>query len=487
MAAEVHPEDWLQPTPSGTYNLVVVGGGTAGLIAALGAAGLGARVALVERRWLGGDCLVHGCVPSKALLAAAHAAHASRQAHAYGVLTGEVQVDFPEVMRRMRALRAEIAHHDAARRLAEAGVDVFLGEGRFTGPEQLEVRGVRLDFARAIVATGARALRPPIPGIDDIDVLDNEGVFELTELPPRLVVIGGGPIGCELGQAFARFGSQVTLVDQAPRVLNGDDADAAAIVANQLESEGIALRMSTKVVRFEPGPSGGARTVVERDGREEVLDSDAVLLAVGRAPNVDGMGLETAGVRFSRGGIEVDAYLQTTNPKIFASGDVASKFKFTHAADALSRVALQNALFFGFKKASDLVIPWATFTEPELAHVGIDQEEASRRPDVSIFEAPMSRNDRSLLEGETQGFARVYADNKGRILGATIVGRHAGELIGTVTVAMTQGLPLSALNDTILPYPTRTMVLKRLGGEYNRTRLTPLAATVLRTLLAWRR
>ncbi|MCO4744199.1 MAG: mercuric reductase [Proteobacteria bacterium] len=488
MADLVHPSDWSPPAVSGdSYNLVVVGGGTAGLIAALGTAGLGGRVALIEKHFLGGDCLVTGCVPSKGLLSAAHVAHQVRQAGDYGVrIDGDVTVDFGAVMERMRKIRADIAHHDAAQKLKDAGVDVFFGAGTFTGPDTLEVNGTSLRFAKAVIATGARALRPAIPGIDDVGVIDNEGVFELTELPERMVVVGAGPIGCELGQAFRRFGSEVTLVDMAPRILNHDDADAAAIVANQLESEGITLATSAKVLRFET--DGADKIVVfERHGREERLAADTVLLAIGRAPNVDGIGLEAAEVAFTRKGIEVNDGLQTSNPRIYASGDVASKFKFTHAADALSRIAVQNALFFGRKKASDLVIPWSTFTDPELSHVGIGQTEAAKRGDLSVFEVGFDHNDRSLLEGEATGFARVYADKKGRILGATVVGRHAGEVIAPLTLAMTNGVTLGQIASTIHAYPTRMDIVKRLGDSYNRTRLTPFVATLLKTLLAWRR
>ena len=485
MAALVHPSDWPAPVASAArYNLVVVGGGTAGLIAALGAAGLGGKVALIERRFLGGDCLITGCVPSKALLAAAHVAHQARRAGEYGVEVGGVQVAFDQVMARMRRLRAEIAHHDAATRLADAGVDVFFGDGRFTGVDAIAVDGATLRFARAIIATGARAQRPPIPG--GALAIDNEGVFELTLLPPRLVIVGGGPIGCELGQAFRRFGSAVSVVELGPRILGNDDTDAADILARQLEREGVALHTATTVLRFE-AQGDEQVVVVEQGGTQRRLVCDTILVATGRSPNVEGLGLDAAGVATDQGGVRVDDRLRTSNPRIYAAGDVASRFKFTHAADALARVAVQNALFFGRKKASDLVIPWATFTDPEVAHVGMGQDEAARRADVQVFEVPFADNDRSVLEGEPIGFVRVYADAAGRILGASAVGRHAGEIIAPLALAMTNGVGLAQIAGTIHAYPTRIGVLGSLGNNYNRTRLTPAVARLLRTLLAWRR
>lgn len=487
MRSHVHPEDWQNPVADGRYNLVVVGGGPAGLVAALGAAALGGRVALIERRWLGGDCLVSGCVPSKALLASAHAAQRARDLHRLGVTAGPVEVDFARVMERMRQLRAELAVHDSAARLRDAGVDVYLGSARFTGKDSVEVAGQTLSFARAILATGAGPLRPAIPGLESVDILDNERVFELTERPAKLVVIGAGPIGCELGQAFARLGSDVTLVEQGPAILAADDRDAAAVVENQLEADGITLRVGARVVEMAHDAEG-YRTHVELHGQREVLVSDAVLLAVGRRPNVHGLGLDVANVRYSDKGVHVDEYLQTSNPQIFAAGDVVAEgLRFTHAADAMARVALQNALFFGFRKPSALVVPWVTYTQPELAHIGIDQGEASRRHDVSVFEAPLARNDRSVLEGTPEGFARVYADSSGLILGATIVGEHAGELIGTLTFAMQHGLGLPAIQDTIFPYPTRSLVLRRVASDHAQNRLTPTVASALRALLSWRR
>lgn len=485
LAAQVHPEDWVNPTPEGPYNLVVLGGGTAGLVAAAGAAGLGARVALVERHLLGGDCLVTGCVPSKALIGSSRAAASARKASALGVQTGEVTVDFPAVMARMRALRAGIARHDSAARFRDLGVDVYLGEGRFASPTTLEVGGETLRFARAVIATGARAALPPIPGLGEAGVLTHQTLFSLESLPPRLAVIGGGPIGAEMAQAFARFGSKVTLLEAGPRLMAADDPSASAAVLDALRADGVDVRLNTQVEAVRT--SGDLRRVEVGGG--EPVEADQVLLAAGRAPNVEGIGLEAAGVSFDlRAGVEVDERLRTTNRRVFAAGDVASRYQFTHAADFLSRTVLRNALFFGRAKATDLVIPWATYTDPEVAHVGATAEEATRNGvPHGVVEVPLEDNDRAVLDGEAAGFVKVVHDPRGRILGATVVASHAGEMIGELVGAVQRGASLTELSGVIHPYPTVADAIRRAGDQFNRTRLTPGRARLLRWILARRR
>lgn len=475
---EAHPPRWENPTPSGRYNLVVVGGGTAGLVSALGAAGLGAKVALVEMRLMGGDCLNFGCVPSKGIIAAGRAAQAVREAGEFGVRAGEVQVDFAAAMERMRRLRAGIARNDSAERLRSAGVDVYFGRATFVAPDALEVDGRRLVFARAILATGSRPATLEVPGLAEAGFLTNETIFSLTELPRRLAVVGVGPVGCELAQTFRRLGSDVTMLGRGTRVLPRDDPDAAAIIEARFRSEGIHLELSAKVLRVERD-----RTVVHERGR---LTADAILVAVGRARVVDGLGLEAAGVAFSEKGVAVDDHLRTTNPRIFAAGDVASRFQFTHAADALARVALQNALFFGRKRQSALVVPWCTYTDPEIAHVGISADEARERG-CTTFTVPLEQVDRALLDGETEGFARIHADRRGRIIGATLVAAHAGETISALSLAMTAGLGLGDFARTIHPYPTQAEALKRAGDQFMRSRLTPWLKGLLTRLMRWRR
>jgi pyruvate/2-oxoglutarate dehydrogenase complex dihydrolipoamide dehydrogenase (E3) component len=489
LVENVHPPGWTNPRPSGRYNLLVLGAGTAGLVSAVGAAGLGARVAIVERHLMGGDCLNVGCVPSKGVLRASRAAADVREAGAYGVrVAGPVHVDFGAAMERMRRLRAGISHNDSADRLAKLGVDVYFGDARFVAPDAIDVAGATLRFARAVIATGGRPSSPPVPGLAEAGFLTNETVFSLTELPRRLVVVGAGPIGCELAQAFRRFGSAVTVVSLDPRLLPREDSDAAVILAGRFEREGVDLRLGARLQRVER--RGGAKVVVlEREGRAEEVIGDEILVAAGRVPNVEKLELENAGVAFGRAGVEVDDRLRTTNRRIYAAGDVCSAFKFTHAADAMARIVIQNALFFGRKKASALVIPWCTYTGPEIAHVGLNDREARERgTDVTTITVPLAEIDRAVLDGDAEGFARVHAERKsGRILGATLVAEHAGEMIGEMALAVTAGLTLGTLATAIHPYPTQSEVWKRAGDAWNRARLTPRVRGVLQRILGFRR
>lgn len=492
LVRQVHPPDWTNPQPRGRYDLVVVGAGTAGLVSAVGAAALGARVALVERHLLGGDCLNHGCVPSKSLIAAARAAHAVASASQAGVrVEGRVEVDFAAVMERLRAQRARIAPHDGAARLAGLGVDVHLGQARFTAPDALEVDGRPLTFSRAIIASGARAASLDIPGASEADLLTNETVFSLTERPERLAVIGGGPIGCELAQAFARLGSRVTLLEASARVLPREDGDAAQIVQRALQRDGVEILCGAKIERVgrAQGDGGGAvKTIVLGGaGGPRTVTVDEILLGVGRAPNVEGLGLDAAGVAHDHKGVQVDDRLRTTNRRIFAAGDVCSAFKFTHTADAMARIAVQNALLFGRKRVSALVVPWCTYTDPEVAHVGLDEAGARERGHaVETLTVPLDEVDRALLDGQTEGFARVHHE-KGRILGATIVAAHAGEMISELTLAIRSRAGLGTLSGTIHPYPTQAEAIKRLGDLYMRSKLTPRVRSILERVIRWRR
>jgi pyruvate/2-oxoglutarate dehydrogenase complex dihydrolipoamide dehydrogenase (E3) component len=490
LAENIHPTDWINPEPAPCYNLVVVGAGTAGLICAAGAAGLGAKVALIERHLMGGDCLNVGCVPSKGVISASRALHHARNAAVFGVLDGQkTGFDFGSAMERMRRLRADISHHDSAKRFRdELGVDVFIGEGKFIGTDSVAVVGKTLRFKKAAVCTGARAAAPPIPGLAEAGYLTNETVFCLTELPPRLAVIGAGPIGCELAQAFNRFGSKVTLIESGPHILGREDRDAAEILQNRLISEGIELQLGVKILGVV-GQDNGSVLQLERDGHLIEVKVDQILVGVGRAPNIEEIGLEAAGVRSDRSGVTVNDRLQTSNPNIYAAGDICSPYKFTHTADAQARILLANALFKGRQKVSDLVLPWCTYTDPEIAHVGMYEQDAQEKGiETTTLTIPLSQVDRALLDGETEGFARVHL-RKGtdRILGATIVARHAGEMINEFSLAITNNLGLGAIAKTIHPYPTQAEVIKKLADTYNRTRLTPFVKRLLSGWLKWQR
>lgn len=379
LISNVHPPDWVNPEPAASYNLVVIGAGTAGLVTAAGAAGIGARVALIERNLMGGDCLNVGCVPSKSIIRSSRAAADVRDAHKFGInVPAGTESDFPAVMERLRRIRAGISHHDSTHRFKELGIDVFLGDARFAGSDTVEVAGKTLRFKKAVIASGARAVAPPIEGLSEAGYLTNETVFNLTELPRRLLVIGGGPIGCELAQAFSRLGSAVTIVEVNAQFLSREDPDAAALLAASLERDGIHIRLSTAVKRVTVS-SGEKLVTLEKNGQQETLTVDEILVGVGRAPNVEGLNLEGVGVACDlRQGVVVNDHLQTTNPRIYAAGDVCLKYKFTHTADAAARIVIQNALFMGRKSVSTLTIPWTTYTDPEIAHVGCG---TSRRRD----------------------------------------------------------------------------------------------------------
>ncbi len=488
LVANVHPPDWVNPQPQSKYHLVVVGAGTAGLVSAIGAAGLGAKVALVERQLMGGDCLNVGCVPSKALIASSRVAAMARLAAEFGVnVAGDVTVDFAAVMQRMRRLRADISPHDSAARFRDQGVDVFLGHGTFTSPNLIEVDGQSLRFKKAVITTGARAAAPPIAGLDQVDYLTNETLFTLTELPQRLAVIGGGPIGCEMAQAFARFGAQVTLLESASKVLSREDPDAAAIVERAMVADGVKLHVNCRIDAVGQGDLG-KMIAITCGGQQQRIDCDAILIAAGRRPNVEGLGLDKAGVEYDeKSGVTVDDRLRTTNHHIFAAGDICFPYKFTHTADALARIVIQNALFKGRAKTSALSIPWCTYTDPEVAHVGLSERQARDRGlEVDTFTQVLTGVDRAIVDGQTDGFVKVHVRRgTDKILGATIVAAHAGEMISQITTAMTGNVGLGKIAKTIHPYPTQAEAIKRLADAYNRTRLTPLVKKLFETWLSW--
>ncbi|MEX1024250.1 MAG: mercuric reductase [Planctomycetota bacterium] len=489
LRAHVHPADWPPPEPARRYHMVVIGGGTAGLVTALGAAGLGARVALVERAQLGGDCLNTGCVPSKALLASARVAEGARRAAAFGVTTGDVAVNFPHVMERMRRLRADIAEHDSAERLRSHGVDVFLGDATFKGRKVVVVGAHELRFHRACVATGSRPRLPPIDGLDPKHVLTNESVFDLNELPRRLAVLGGGPVGCELAQAFAAFGSEVTLIQRGERVLQHDDAEAAAVVQRSLRNSHVRLRLATTATKLARGADGAHVLSLAPDDFGATLEADRVLVATGRSPVVDGLELEQAGVEYdAESGIRVDDNLRTTNERIFAAGDVCLSTRFTHAADAAARIVVRNALFPGSQKWDAERVPWCTYTDPELAHVGQTEDRARRNGrGVEVIRIESHQLDRAVVDGRTDGFVKFVVDRRTQLVGATIVGAHAGERLAELVPLVTERVALHRLAGRIHPYPTYAAATARAGDRANAARLTPFRAKLARVLLAFLR
>jgi pyruvate/2-oxoglutarate dehydrogenase complex dihydrolipoamide dehydrogenase (E3) component len=484
----VHPPEWHNPDPAPRYNLVVLGAGTAGLVSAAGAAGLGAKVALVERHLMGGDCRNVGCVPSKCVIRSSRVIGELRAAARLGINVGSALPDFAAVMARMRRLRAHISDDDSVWRFRDQlGVDVFLGDARFVGPDTVAVDGKTLRFKKAVIATGARAADPPIPGLAEAGYLTNETVFSLTQRPRRLAVIGGGPIGCELAQALHRLGCAVTLINDTALLLNREDADAAAIVQNAFVREGIDLQLNTTLQRVARTEQGKALTFTVA-GTERSVTVDEILVGAGRAPNVEGLDLEAAGITYDTArGVVVDDHLQTTNPNVYAAGDICMAHKFTHAADAAARIVIQNALFFGRKKLSALTMPWCTYTDPEIAHVGLYERDAQARGiEVTTFERPLNLVHRALADGEDEGFVKVHV-KKGTdtILGATIVARHAGEMINEISLAMVAGVGLGTIASVIHSYPTQAEAIKQIGDAYNRTRLTPLVKKLFSTYLRW--
>ncbi len=490
LLANTRPADWTNPQPASRYNLVVLGAGTAGLVTAAGAAALGAKVALVEKNLLGGDCLNFGCVPSKALLRAARFYTDLHRAPRFtGSAPVSTEADFAAAMERMRRLRAHLSRRDSVKRFQALGVDVFLGKAAFADRRTVEVAGATLRFKKAVVATGSRAVRPPIEGLEAAGYLTNESVFNLTQRPRRLLVIGGGPLGCELAQAFARLGCDVIIANREPYFLPGEERDAAAILADALRRDGIEVRLNTEVTSVTRH-DGEKHVRLHNDNQESTLAVDEILVGAGRLPNVEGLNLEAAGVEYdSVHGVRVNDYLQTRNPRIYAAGDVALERKYTHMADATARIVIQNALFWGRKRLSSLTVPWCTYTDPEIAHVGLYVKECHEQGfPFKTFTVPLAEVDRAVLDGEEEGFVKIHVrEGTDTILGATIVARHAGEMINEISLAMVAGIGLKTVSRVIHSYPTQAEAIRKAGDAYNRARLSPLLKALSSRWLAWSR
>jgi pyruvate/2-oxoglutarate dehydrogenase complex dihydrolipoamide dehydrogenase (E3) component len=467
----------------GVYNVVVIGAGTAGLVTAAGTAGLGGRVALIERNLMGGDCLNFGCVPSKALISSARLIQQIRDAEKWGLDHQQPQFAFEKIFDRMRARRATIAPNDSQERFESLGVDVFRGEAHFVLRHEVEVNGQKLHAKDFVIATGSRATIPEIEGIDTVPYFTNETIFdELKEKPESMIVLGGGPIGCELAQAFRRLGVEVTIVQRGDQLLPREDRDVAEFLERRLINEGVRIIKNVDARSVATSDAGKvALEFVDRQSArlaERTFFADALLLATGRTPNFRRLDLKSAGIDVNESGLCINDYLQTSQRHIYAAGDVIGPFLFTHMADAQARVVVRNILVpFQFlrQKMDYSVVPWCTYTDPEIAHVGLGEKEAKQKNvDYDLFVVPLEDLDRAVVESEDAGFAKVLtAKGSDKILGATIVAPHAGDLVHEFVLAMKAGVGLGTIASTIHAYPTFAELARKAGDKYNRTRLTP--------------
>ncbi len=447
-------------------DICVIGGGSGGLSVAAGAAQMGARTILIEKHKMGGDCLNTGCVPSKALIAAAEAAETVRRSGVFGVNGHEPDIDFAKVHDHVHGVIGGIAPHDSVERFEGLGVRVIQGAARFTGPKEVEVEGQRIRARRFVIATGSSPALPPIPGLDEVPFLTNESVFDLKERPDHLIVIGAGPIGAELAQAQRRLGARVTLLELAS-LMAKDDPEAAEVVRRRLVTEGVDLREGIRIEALARKGNGVA-VKIEAEGEAREIVGSHLLIAAGRRPNVSGLGLQAAEIDYSSRGIVVDRRLRTSNRKVFAIGDVTGGYQFTHMAGYHAGIVIRNALFALPAKIDDSAVPWVTYTDPEVAQVGLTEAQARERHGeaVRVSRWSFAENDRARAERATEGFVKVVTGKRGRILGATLVGRHAGELLQPWVLAITQGLKIGAMAGIIAPYPTLGEINKRVAGAY---------------------
>jgi pyruvate/2-oxoglutarate dehydrogenase complex dihydrolipoamide dehydrogenase (E3) component len=465
-------------------DLCVIGAGSGGLSVAAAAAAFGVSVVLIEKHKMGGDCLNTGCVPSKALLAAAKRAAVMRNAAQFGVTASTVDVDFRKVHDHVQRVIAAIAPTDSMERFAGLGVRVIKGHAKFKDRRTVAVGDIEVRARRFVIATGSTSALPPIPGIDEGPYLTNETVFDLTERPDRLIVVGAGPIGLEMAQAFRRLGSEVTVLEAA-QPLAKDDPECAAIVLDQLEREGVVIRSGVKVARVKHA-SGRVSVTFEGPGGEETVEGRYLLVATGRKPSTDGLDLDVARIKYDRSGIAVNKKLKTTSRRVYAIGDAAAgQLQFTHAANYHAGLVIRNALFRLPVKVNNDVVPWVTYTEPELAQSGLTEAQARARGiKMRILRWPYHDNDRAQAERETHGHIKVITTHKGKILGASIVGAQAGELIAMWTLAIAQRLNIRSLTGVVLPYPTLSEIGKRAAIDY----FTPsLTSPWVRRIIAWLR
>lgn len=477
LMASARPTGWRNPVPAQPYDLLILGGGPAGLAAAEDAIDRGAKVALIERHLLGGVSLLTGSVPSKAIIRTSRLYADMRDAEKFGaVVPGDIEENFAAAMERMRRLRARIGGYHSAERLRIAGVDLYFGAARFTGTDSVAVEGAAVHFGKALIATGARPMAMDIPGLEQAGYFTSEDVFDLTECPPRLLVIGGGPFGCELAQAFCRLGSHVVIVQNGAKFLPREERDAAQILSESLARDGVEIHLNTTVVAVRTSMTGEKLADLVSDDHKSTIAVDHILTGVGRIPNVDGLGLEEAGVACDPvPGIRVDDFLRTTNSRIYAAGDVCLEHKFTHAAEASARLAVANAVFGEKRRWSALTVPWCTYTDPEIAHVGLYVSEARGRSiPVKTVTVLMHDADRAMIDGQEVGFVKIHLrEGTDEILGATIVAAHASEMINEITLAIDARIGLSVLATVIHAYPTQASAIKRVADAFAKSRLKP--------------
>jgi len=462
---------------------LIIGAGPAGLAAAHMAARDGFRVALIEAHLLGGLALNYGSVPTQALIRTSRLYAEMRDAQLYGAQApAPVEVDFARAMSRMRRIRARLCRFNTKDRITADGIDLFFGKARFSSEDTVDVDGTRLRFRKALIATGSRSLLPRIPGLDDAGFLTNETVFDLTTLPKSLLVIGGGPVGCELAQAFCRFGARTIIVHAEPLFLPMEERDAAQLLTQALAHDGIEIHLNTRVVNVQ---TAGGKKIVEivNDGNVATIEVDEILTGIGRVPAILGLNLKAAGVAYQPdSGVQVDDFLRTTNPRIFAAGDAGLKHRFIDTAEASALIAVHNALHRGRRRLSSLTIPWCTYTDPEIAHVGMYVREARERGiPVKTFTVPMHDVVRAIVDGEENGFVKIHVrEGTDTILGATVVARHAGEMINGLSLAMVAGIGLSTMARVIHAYPTQAQAIKKAAQAYVKTRKSRWYETIFR-------
>lgn len=468
------------------YNLIVIGGGAGGLVVAAAASTLGARVALIDKAGrLGGDCLHFGCVPTKSLIRSAKVAHLARRGPEFGLKT-TVEVDFPAVMARMRGIVQHLEKNDSKERFEGLGVEVIFGAPRFVGPRTVEVAGRRLEGRKIVIATGSRPVRLPIPGLAEAGAHTNETILSITGQPKRLFVLGGGPIGMEFAQFFQRLGTQVTVVEKMGQILPREEKELADTLETILKREGMDIVTCQGVERIENGAGGKVvHAACEIHGKRS-FEVDEILVSIGRAPNVEGLDLEKAGIAYDKKGIRVDDTLRTTNSHVYACGDVTGLYPFTHMAEYEAKTVIRNALFPGLGSIRFKAVPWATFTDPELARCGLTEAEAKEQGhDVRVYRFSFEELDRAVIDGEAHGMVKLVCDAQGRILGAHVLGPEGGELIQELTFAMHHGCPVGNISEVVHIYPTLVQGIRRAADAAFKARLTPFKQGLLRRYFAW--